>query len=65
MKPDPFDSTPEFKEFKDVMRGILSVPKKRLDELVQEAKDNSPRKDDPHATGQKRAVRRRKRSPTT
>ena len=28
MKADPFDSTPEFKEFKDVMRGILWCPKK-------------------------------------
>jgi hypothetical protein len=60
MKEAPFDSTPEFQHFKDVMRGILAVPKKRLDELVQTAKENSPRKGNPHAPGQKRAPTRRK-----
>jgi hypothetical protein len=60
MKAARFDSTPEFQHFKDVMRGVLTVPKKRLDELVREAKDNSPRNGDPHAPGQKRAVKRRK-----
>jgi hypothetical protein len=62
MKADPFDSTPEFKEFKDVMRGILSVSKKRLDELVHEAKENSPRNGDSHAPGQKRVKRRKAKS---
>ncbi len=60
MKADPFDSTPEFKEFKDVMQSILAVSKQRLDELVQEAKERSPRKGNPHAPGQKRAKRKRK-----
>lgn len=58
MKAAPFDSTPEFKHFKEVMRAVLAVPKKRLDELVEEAKENSPRKSDPHAPGQKRIVKR-------
>jgi len=29
-----FDSTPEFQHFSEVMRGVLAVPKKRIDELV-------------------------------
>jgi hypothetical protein len=61
MKEPAFDSTPEFRHFKEVMRGVLAVPKKRLDELVREAKENSPRNGDPHAPGQKR-VKRRKRA---
>jgi hypothetical protein len=60
MKAAPFDSTPEFQHFKDVMRGVLAVPKKRLDELVRLAKENSPRNGAPHAPGQKRAAKRRK-----
>jgi hypothetical protein len=64
MRDGPFDATPEFKHFKEVMRGVLTVSKKRLDELVQEAKDNSPRKDNPHAPGQRRVKRRTsKKSP--
>ena len=56
MKEPAFDKTPEFRHFKDVMQGILSVSKTRLDELVREAKENSPRKGDPHAPGQKRRI---------
>jgi hypothetical protein len=62
MKAAPFDSTPEFQHFKDVMRGVLAVPKKRLDELVQKAKDNSSRNGDPEAPGRKRATRRRNKA---
>jgi hypothetical protein len=58
MKAVPFDSTPEFKHFTEVMRGILAVPKKRLDALVAKAKEESPRNGDPHAPGQRRIVRR-------
>jgi len=54
MKAAPFDSTPEFQHFKDVMRGVLAVPKKRLDELVAKAREESPRNGDPRAPGQKR-----------
>jgi hypothetical protein len=61
MKPHEFDSTPEFKHFKEVMRGILAVPKKRLDELVQLAKEKSPRNGNPHAPGQKRVAKRKRR----
>jgi hypothetical protein len=53
MKERSFDSTPEFRHFKDVMRGVLAVPKKRLDELVQAAKNQSSRNGDPKAPGRK------------
>jgi hypothetical protein len=55
MKAAPFDSTPEFQHFKEVMRSVLTVPKKRLDELIRAAKENSPRNGNPHAPGQRRA----------
>jgi hypothetical protein len=61
MKAEPFDSTPDFQRFKQIMRGVLSVSKQRLDELVRAAKENSPRNGDPHAPGQKRIEHR----PTT
>jgi hypothetical protein len=54
MKAELFDATPEFQHFKEVMRGVLSVSKKRLDELVRSAKENSPRNADPRAPGQKK-----------
>jgi uncharacterized tellurite resistance protein B-like protein len=59
MKAEPLDSTPEFQHFKEVMRGVLSVSKKRLDELVRAARENSPRNGDPYAPGQKRVKRRK------
>ena len=55
MKEPTFDSTPEFQHFKEVMRGVLSVPKARLDDLVKEAKKISPRKGNPLAPGRKKA----------
>ena len=61
MKAAPFDSTPEFQHFKDVMRGVLAVPKKRLDELVAKAKEESPRNGDPGAPGKKRVTKKRER----
>lgn len=60
MKAARFDRTQEFQHFKEVMRGVLSVPKKRLDELVEAAKEHSPRRGNPHAPGQKRAKRKRR-----
>jgi hypothetical protein len=62
MKEPSFDSTPEFQHFKEVMRGVLSVPKARLDELVEQAKKDSPRANNPHAPGKKRVVKRRRKS---
>ena len=38
MKEPAFDSTPEFQHFKKVMRGVLAVPKARVEELVEQAK---------------------------
>src|ERR1039458_2702142 len=60
MKAEPFSLTPEFQHFKEVMRAVLAVPKKRLDELVRDAKENSPRKSDLHAPGQKRKELKRR-----
>jgi hypothetical protein len=60
MKEPSFDSTPEFQHFTEVMRGVIAVPKKRLDELVLEAKENSPRNGNPHAPGQKRKTKKKK-----
>ena len=58
MKEPSFDSTPEFQHFKAVMRGVIAVPKERLDALVRAAKDESPRKGNPDAPGKKRVKRR-------
>ena len=58
MKAEPFDSTPEFQYFKNVMRAVIAVPKKRLDDLVRAAREKSPRNGDPHAPGQKRVAKR-------
>jgi hypothetical protein len=63
MKAAPFDSTPEFQYFKEVMRAVLAVPKARLDELVQLAKENSPRNGNPRAPGQKRIEKRTLKKP--
>jgi hypothetical protein len=62
MKEPSFDSSPEFQHFTEVMRGVLSVPKKRLDELVAEAKETSPRNGNRNAPGRKAGtLKRRKR----
>jgi hypothetical protein len=53
MKEPSFDSTPQFAHFREVMRAVLSVPKQRIDELVQSAKENSPRVGNPDAPGKK------------
>jgi hypothetical protein len=57
MKQPAFDSTSEFQHFKEVMRGVLAVPKSRLDELVSKAKKDSPRNGNPDAPGKKRSRR--------
>lgn len=54
MKPASFDSTPEFQHFREVMKKLITVPKAELDQLVQAAKDASPRKNNPNAPGRKR-----------
>lgn len=62
MKPASFDASPEFQHFRDVMRKLMAVPKAELDQLVQAAKDSSPRKDNPNAPGRKSARRSKRAS---
>jgi hypothetical protein len=52
-----FEATPEFERFRNVMRGVLAVPKERMDELLREARDESPRKNNPSAPGRKKVMR--------
>jgi len=56
-QPASFDSTPAFAKFREQMRKLLTVPKSRIDELVRQARDSSPRKNNPSAPGRKRAKR--------
>lgn len=60
MKPASFDSTPEFAHFKEQMRKLLTVPKERVDELVRESREASPRRGNPHAPGAKSTVKRKR-----
>jgi hypothetical protein len=53
---DHLDATPEFARFKEVMRGVLSVSKKRLDELVKASRAASPRNGDGRSPGRKRGA---------
>lgn len=62
MREPPFDSTPEFQRFKEVMRGVLAVPKATLDALVEQAKRDSPRVNNPRAPGKKRLIKRKRKS---
>jgi hypothetical protein len=61
MKEPAFDATPEFQHFTNVMRGVLSVPKKRLDKLVAAAKETSPRNGDRNAPGRKAATAKKRK----
>jgi hypothetical protein len=49
VKDASLDSTPEFAHFKEQTRKLIAVPKARVDELVQAAKDASSRKNNPNA----------------
>lgn len=60
MRPVPFDSTPEFAQFKEIMRKFIAVPKAEVDAMVKEANDLSPRKNNPQAPGRKRVKRHKK-----
>jgi len=62
MKEPSFDSTPEFEQFKNLMRRVIAVPKERLDELVEQAKKESPRNGNPDAPGRKRRVKKKSRN---
>jgi hypothetical protein len=61
MEPPSFDSTPEFAHFTEQMKKLIAVPKARVDQLVKQAQESSPRKNNPSAPGRK-IVKRSKRS---
>jgi len=56
-----FASTPAFRNFKDVMRRLIQVPKAEVDALVAQAKENSPRNSNPNAPGRKARKTRKRR----
>jgi hypothetical protein len=58
MKESAFESTPKFRHFKEVMRGVLAIPKTRLDELIREAKEKTSRNGDTLSPEQKRVKRK-------
>lgn len=58
LTPEQFENTPEFAEFKRVMRRIVGVPKAELDQRVRESKETSPRKNNPKSPGRKRRKRK-------
>ena len=53
LTPEQFRGTPEFREFKGIMRKLLTVPKAELDRKVEHAKKTSPRVGNPQAPGRK------------
>jgi hypothetical protein len=57
VKSASFESTPEFQHFRDVMRKLIKVPKAEVDQMVRDAAEASPRKNNPTAPGRKRAKR--------
>jgi hypothetical protein len=52
-----FVATSEFERLKSGMRLLLSVPKEKLDRLVEDARADSPRAGNPNAPGRKRKTR--------
>jgi hypothetical protein len=48
-----FEAISEFQDFRRIMRGLLSVPKVKLDRKVKAAKKRSPRAGNPNAPGRK------------
>jgi hypothetical protein len=61
MEPNEFEQTAEFKYFRREMRKVIRVPKSELDELVNRAKEESPRNGNPDAPGRKRKIERRRK----
>jgi hypothetical protein len=60
MESASFDATPEFARFGEGVRKLLTFPKARLDQLVKDAANASPRKADSNSAGRK-PVKKRKR----
>ena len=50
---EQFERTPEFRDFRGIMRKLLTVPKVHLDRKVRAAKKKSPRAGNPNAPGRK------------
>ena len=58
LTPEEFRETPEFRDFKGIVRKLLAVPKPELDRMVVQAKKESPRAGNPASPGRKsRATR--------
>jgi hypothetical protein len=58
MRPDtPFDSTPEFQHFREVMKRVIKVPKAEMERRLKASSEASPRKDNPDSAGRKRVKR--------
>ncbi len=49
-----FEESPDFDNFKGIMRRLLSVPKSELDGYVKAAKQTSPRTGNPDAAGREK-----------
>ena len=50
---EQFEGTPEFRNFRGIMRRLLTLPKAKLDRKVKDAKKRSPRVGNPNAPGRK------------
>ena len=53
LTPKQFEATPEFRDFKNIIKRLLTVPKAKLDRKVRAAKKRSPRVGNPNAPGRK------------
>lgn len=53
LTPEEFKATQEFRDFKGIIRRLLTVPKPHLDRKVKAAKKRSPRIGNPNAPGRK------------
>lgn len=51
---EQFEASLEFRDFKGIMRRLLTVPKAALDRKVRKAKEKSPRAGNPNAPGRRK-----------
>ena len=56
LTPKQFERTPEFRDFKGIMRRLLAVPKVQLDRKVRAAAKKSSRAGNPNAPGRKKNI---------
>ena len=52
--PSPFESTPKFQHFREVMKRVIAVPKAEIDRRLKASSEASPWKDNPGSAGRKR-----------